>query len=777
MIKRALQSVKRFALPAGFVLCLAVGGFFLYGLLAEKQVEREAPENSPTALIADLRHFDGANHLRYSFFDKEGREIKSSHTEIAPLAAGAEIPFDPIEISEFDYMKIEVEFFRGNEKEPSELSITYNPKTGKMDIDGMGFGEFETIGIEARGGEAKAKTDWAGGFSLEDIEASQEGADQKDRLKIAFYDHGFINDAADVPKRRVLDVFYAPGGGQVNSDGINEWQPFDCGSGLVPYSFCMVPGTAVNLNFLPDLTGPLEELTGFISAALGPLDPFELIQFGLDFFLDLVLGIFNILWPDIGSQDNNLYLRNFTQNFVTPLMAMTNELTVMMTYHTAIIGSLFDAKQQLETQTELQRLSAEAHKDYHPSELMCQFGTFVRSVSRAEERVDTNKQGLSRMMNVAYRSGAASAAAGGYSRDIEARIRQLKRNYCDPRDLNGGLALMCNPDSNNCFGLGLSPEECPFSSGFDLDAVDYQSFLGGEKEIPPTPERYNKDINFTRTVGLPLTLNVGFMEDYLPNEGCLGIDVGIDCPFGDIQSELDDFLNDFLGLDNRYATPDEQDVLALARNLYWPQALDIPSSTEVPKKYATYMDARQLFAMQNVAHSSFTSIVGMKSRTDPFGLKKPKEDDESDSTDGGSDTLGSSGSDDGDEGEKDNLEVSGWKFMKILIKDFGLNDEEIEEMLGAYPSYYAQMEVLTKKIYQSPNFYTNLIDKPVNIDRISVAMEAIKLMNGRDRFESALRREMLTSMLVEEALTKETQKVQGEIFNEATSGVFPVRTP
>ena len=91
--------------------------------------------------------------------------------------------------------------------------------------------------------------------------------------------------------------------------------------------------------------------------------------------------------------------------------------------------------------------------------------------------------------------------------------------------------------------------------------------------------------------------------------------------------------------------------------------------------------------------------------------------------------------------------------MKSFLREFDFADDaEIHAYLGERPSYYAQMEVLTKKLYQHPNFYTNLYDKPVNVDRMGVAMDALSLMNQRDRYDSMLRREMLNAMLIEESL-------------------------
>ncbi len=207
---------------------------------------------------------------------------------------------------------------------------------------------------------------------------------------------------------------------------------------------------------------------------------------------------------------------------------------------------------------------------------------------------------------------------------------------------------------------------------------------GAEKNM-----RINKDIDYARTVSAPLTLDINFADEDLSDT--------------------------------------EEDVIALARNLYWPESFNKETPEDVWRAEHKYLARRTVMAMNNVAHNSYTNIVGMKA---------------------------SAARD-----EKGAAEKSGWNYMKGFMRDFGLSDEEIHAYLGDYPSYHAQMEVMTKKLYQSPDFYTNLYDKPVNVARIGASMEAIKLMQGRDHLKSALRREMLTSLLVEEALAKYVAKL------------------
>ena len=73
------------------------------------------------------------------------------------------------------------------------------------------------------------------------------------------------------------------------------------------------------------------------------------------------------------------------------------------------------------------------------------------------------------------------------------------------------------------------------------------------------------------------------------------------------------------------------------------------------------------------------------------------------------------------------------------------------------------MEILTQKIYQSPSFYANLYTTPANIDRLGAALQAIGLMQDRDRYESALRRESLVSVILEMKIRELQDSVTNDI--------------
>jgi hypothetical protein len=83
------------------------------------------------------------------------------------------------------------------------------------------------------------------------------------------------------------------------------------------------------------------------------------------------------------------------------------------------------------------------------------------------------------------------------------------------------------------------------------------------------------------------------------------------------------------------------------------------------------------------------------------------------------------------------------------------------------------MELLTRKMYQNPTFYAALYTKPANVERTAAAMEAIKLMQDRDRFEAALRREMLLSVLLELKLRTAQEVLENEKQNFAPFSTSP----
>lgn len=179
------------------------------------------------------------------------------------------------------------------------------------------------------------------------------------------------------------------------------------------------------------------------------------------------------------------------------------------------------------------------------------------------------------------------------------------------------------------------------------------------------------------------------------------------------------------------ARNDAEDILALAANLYGHKVLPIipratigiDSNNNPSNGAKALQDARALTAQRILAHNSFAAQAAQKAM-----------------------------------GEK---EVQ--PYLAALLKEMGIPDEDIESMLGERPSYDAQMKVLTQKIFQNPNFYTDLYDKPANVRRKAVAIQAIDLMQKRDIFRSLLRAEANLSILLETEVAKEQRILANEI--------------
>jgi hypothetical protein len=338
------------------------------------------------------------------------------------------------------------------------------------------------------------------------------------------------------------------------------------------------------------------------------------------------------------------------ENWVAGLMLMAEQFTSNMIHQMKMLGTIFDAKHQLETQRLFQQKMAEAHKDYHPSEQMCTFGTFSRDLAATDRSSNLTRNALSTEL---LQRDTASGDSKGTSdvADSITRIAAFRKYFCNPGDNANGLALLC--------------------------------------PSPPPQATRNKDINYTMTIDQPLSLDVNLI--------------------------------------NTEVTDDERAIFALIDNLFLHDPMPpLPSGAlDLPKYQYHYMNVRSIIAMRGIARNSIANIIAIKTAT-------PNTE-----TQGGSSAP----------------------YLRALFREFGIQDQEIRDMLGPNPSYYAQMELLTKKIYQNPMFYTALYDKPTNVKRIRAAMTAIKLMQDRDIASSLQRREMLLSMMLELRLRQQAEEV------------------
>ncbi|MCF8495689.1 MAG: hypothetical protein K9G62_03370 [Alphaproteobacteria bacterium] len=223
----------------------------------------------------------------------------------------------------------------------------------------------------------------------------------------------------------------------------------------------------------------------------------------------------------------------------------------------------------------------------------------------------------------------------------------------------------------------------------------------------------NADLDYVRMVELPWTLDADFTDNQKTNE--------------------------------------EEALMALQSNLFSHTVFKLPtgdSLASVPGEEVTplqrrYQDARSIAAKRSVAQNSFGAIVSMKTE----GAPEARE------------------------------------YLIKVIQDLGLSQQEAELLSGKAqfegkqpnwkkisPSYYAQMEVLTKKIYQNPDFYTNLYDKPANVDRKGVALQAINLMQKFDFLKSLLRSEASWSVLLELGLMDVQEEIETEMGKQKSGG-------
>lgn len=187
-----------------------------------------------------------------------------------------------------------------------------------------------------------------------------------------------------------------------------------------------------------------------------------------------------------------------------------------------------------------------------------------------------------------------------------------------------------------------------------------------------------------------------------------------------------------VGFTDAALTANEEDIMALGNNLYGHDVLTREADNEYLRNAEyqhLYLALRSVAAKRSVAENSYNAIVGLKS----------------------------SGSD-GMEGASRTRE-----FLGAIIQELGVPVAEISPLIGEKPSYYAQLEILAKKIYQNPDFFAGLYDSPANVERKSVALKAVELMLDRAIYESQIRQEMATSVLLSSRMRPQFRKINKDL--------------
>jgi hypothetical protein len=420
----------------------------------------------------------------------------------------------------------------------------------------------------------------------------------------------------------------------------------------------------------------------------------------------------SFIWDDAKDQFdekiNDEFLRlerfmvlNMWRDSILPvLMLAAEQFTAVAMQQVMIIGMFLDAKIQMETQQLLQTLQAQAHKDYHPSEGMCVFGTAMKGLAASEMRGDLTAFILSQRSMDRQLGSIQSSGAYGNDLDKQYRILHFKEKYCNEKDRSAALGGRLAPSALASL--------CPNMAW---------ATMAPEKRL-----QMDKDIDFFRTLDSPWTLRVNFTN----------------------QTILD-----------TAATPqihneEEEDVFALASNLFASELFARPPSKSlehIPARQLTnmqqaFMDMRAIVAKRSVAESSYNAVVGLKSEgtmaTDFEG--NPVNDA------GGNPSP-----------------MRSRPYLVNIMQNLGVSSADALRLVGDNPSYNAQMEILTKKIFQSPDFYTNLYDKPANIKRKQVTLQSIKMMQKFDMLKSFLREEATFSILLELAVIDLQREIEGQI--------------
>lgn len=224
----------------------------------------------------------------------------------------------------------------------------------------------------------------------------------------------------------------------------------------------------------------------------------------------------------------------------------------------------------------------------------------------------------------------------------------------------------------------------------------------------PSPEYTNADIDYTRFIDVPKTLT------------------------------LDDFGTGFNLTAGLGVTQEERSVFALQNNLYGHDIIHRMTDENLlsqPDYQSWYMALRSVAAKRSVAENSFNAIVGMKSEGTPV--------------------------------YNSSVGAQTYNYLGAIMVELGIPAADVRQTLGSRPSYYAQLEIMAKKIYQNPDFYANLYDKPANVKRKSVALKAIELMVDRAIYESQIRQEMVTSVLLSARLREPFKAAERGLVSDA----------
>lgn len=377
------------------------------------------------------------------------------------------------------------------------------------------------------------------------------------------------------------------------------------------------------------------------------------------------------------------------ESILPAMMLAAEQFTAVAIQQMLAIGTLFDARQQLETQQLLQVMQARAHKDYVPSVAICNYGTMIKSLAATERKSEATAVILSQRSLDRQLGHAGTSGTYGNDIDIDNRLTQFSAKYCSQKDRNNSLAASCT-------------------------ALAWGGLSAAQRR------QLDRDIDYFTVIDSPWTIRMDLTNTVFTAVGPPAID-----------------------------NIEEEDVFALNSNLFGqtifprvPSRLLVNSQANdsLTEMQEAYMNLRAIVAKRNVAENSYQAIAAMKAE-------------------------GSTAVDAGGNVVPMNARV----FLEPVLTELGVPAAEVLSLIGENPSYYAQMELLTKKVYQNPDFFTSLYDTPANVDRKLVTLQAIKLMQKFDLFKSFLRNEASFSILLELSVIELQREIEDQIKIAQTS--------
>lgn len=320
-------------------------------------------------------------------------------------------------------------------------------------------------------------------------------------------------------------------------------------------------------------------------------------------------------------------------------------------------------------------------------------GAFLDAQTFNQALVTLEKQTTETLLNETpseqiCRFGSLSKSLAGAEEKAKVTQLSLSKNMLDREMMRSGTAASSEKDKGQA--IGRASDKLSRYQKFKSTFCQQQDFSGELKSpacVATDDTQQNRDIDIVKTLQAPLTLNIDFSSPT-----ALSV-----------------------------ATKDEENIIALGENFY---AHNLPLSfdkgdfknlahdlgdKDSEKFLKKITDYRSITAKRSIAQNSYATLAAMRTETTSTTAQ----------------------------------------YLKEMAAMLGLSTGEQNKLIGDKPSYYAQMEFLTRGMYQTPAFYVNLVESKSNVARQQTAMEAIGLMQDRDIYKSLQRSEMLLSTLLE----------------------------